>query len=134
MSLPTYHSKYGYDGTGAKERLVAKIQDIKASPEAGKKRLIIRETTKTMSHAAIDIDMKYARDLEEKGTYVFEVEEKDNSRNPGFQRKKGSSFRSYYCHEEPDLYTPESDRRELMNRFGGGGSAKGGSRTKFSTT
>lgn len=126
-----YHSKYGYDGLGAKEEMVARIQDIKASPEAGKKRLVVREKDKVRSHAVIDIDMKNAKELKSKETYVFQVNEKDDSRNPGFQRKKSADFKAFHCKDDPTVYVPGSETAKKMTRFGSGSSTGNAGRIKF---
>ena len=129
--MRTYHSAYGYDGTGAKEQMIAKIQDIKASPESGKTRLIVREKDKIHSHASIDIDMKHAKELKTKETYVFQVNEKDHSRMPGFQRKKSAEHKAFHCHEDPSVYVPGSELAGKMSRFGGASTTGNAGRIKF---
>lgn len=126
-----YHSHFGYDGTGAKEEMVARIEDLKASPEAGKKRLVVREKDKVRGHAVIDIDMKNAKDLKAKETYVFQVSEKDDSKNPGFQRKKSAEFRAYHCGDDPNVYVPGSETSKKMTRFGSGSTTGQSGRIKF---
>jgi hypothetical protein len=126
-----YDSKYGYDGTGAKEKMIARVEETKRSSEAGKTRLVVREKGKTRSHAIIDIDMKVAKDLKEKETYVFAVNEKDNSRVPGFQRKKSAEFKAFQCSDTPEIYVPGSEIREKMSRFGSASTAGQSSRIKF---
>ncbi len=126
-----YDSKFGYDGTGAKERMIARIEQTKGSSEAGKTRLVVREKDKVRSHAVIDIDMKAAKDLKEKQTYIFEVSEKDNSRVPGFQRKKSAEFKAYSCSDKPEVYVAGSETKEKMGRFGSGSSAGQAGRIKF---
>jgi len=120
----------GYD-TSAMEQLIAKVQDIKASPKAGQRRLVVREKGTNFSHAVIDIDMKVSRDLKSKETYVFQVKEKDDSSNPGFQRKRSGEFKAFECRDTPEAYTLEFEKNALFNRFGGGGGGKGVKRTKF---
>lgn len=126
-----YHSKYGYDGTGAREEMIARIQDIKASPESGKTRLVVKAKDMSRSHAVIDIDMKNARDLKAKETYIFQISEKDDSRVPGFQRKKSAEFRAYHCDENPEKYAPDMAADRLMNRFGRGSTTGNSGRIKF---
>jgi len=126
-----YDSKYGYDGTGAKEKMIARIEETKRSPEAGKTRLVVREKDKVRSHAVIDIDMKAAKDLKEKQMYIFDVNEKDNSRVPGFQRKKAADFKAFHCSDAPEVYVPGSETKEKMGRFGSGSSNGQSGRIKF---
>lgn len=126
-----YHSKYGYDGTGAKEEMIARIQDIKAAPEPGKTRLVVKPRDAQRNHAVIDINMKNARDLKSKETYIFQVNEKDDSRVPGFQRKKSAEFKAYHCAENPEKYSPEMATQRLMHRFGSGSSTGNAGRIKF---
>ena len=126
-----YDSKYGYDGTGAKEKMVARIEETKRSAEAGKTRLVVREKGKVRSHAVIDIDMKVAKDLKEKETYIFEVNEKDNSRVPGFQRKKSAEFKAFHCSDTPEMYVAGSETKEKMTRFGSGSTTGQAGRIKF---
>ena len=126
-----YDSKYGYDGTGAKEKMVARIEETKRSPEAGKTRLVVREKDKVRSHAVIDIDMKVAKELKEKQMYIFDVSEKDNSRVPGFQRKKSAEFKSFHCSDEPEIYVAGSETKEKMGRFSSGSRAGQSGRIKF---
>lgn len=126
-----YDLKLGYDGSGAKEKMIARIEETKRSSEAGKTRLVVREKDKVRSHAVIDIDMKHAKDLKEKQMYIFEVNEKDNSRVPGFQRKKSAEFKAFHCSDAPEVYVPGSEAKEKMTRFGSGSSAGQAGRIKF---
>ena len=119
-----------FDGDGAYMQMIAKVQDIKAAPHHGQKRLVVRERGKMHQQCVIDIDMSAMRDLEESGTYVFKVKEKDDSRY-GYQRKKATSFKSYSCEDMPEEFTPEFIAKSLMHRFGGEDGGKGGKRTKF---
>jgi hypothetical protein len=128
--MRSFDPNNGYD-SGAMEQLIAKVQDIKASPKAGQKRLVVREKGTNFTHAIIDIDMKASRDLKSKETYVFQVREKDDSSNPGFQRKRSSEFKSFLCADTPEAYSLEFEKNALFNRFGGGGGGKGAKRTKF---
>ncbi len=126
-----YHSKYGYDGTGAREEMIARIQDIKAAPEPGRTRLVVKPKDASRNHAVIDINMKNARDLKSKETYIFQVDEKDDSRVPGFQRRKSAEFKAYHCDANPEKYSPEIATDRLMKRFGSGSSAGKAARIKF---
>lgn len=127
-----YDSKYGYDGKGGvMEEMIARIQDIKAAPESGKTRLVVKPKDSNRSHAVIDIDMKNGRDLKSKETYIFQVSEKDDSRVPGFQRKKSAEFRAYRCSDDPEKYSPEMATKRLMNRFGSGSTTGNSGRIKF---
>lgn len=155
-----FDSKHGYD-RNAMEEMIARVQDIKASPVPGKKRLVVKEEGAARSHAVIDIDMNVARDVvraqsrprnnrepslldaereaqrkpkpynPNEGKYIFKVEERDDSKNPGFQRKKSAEFRAYDCHEKPTPYEAGMDTSRRMNRFGGGGDSKSSGRIKF---
>lgn len=111
--------------------MIAKIQDIKAAPAAGKQRLVVRERGKNLTHAVIDIDMKVAKELKAKETYFFQVSEKDDSRNPGFQRKRSATFRAYSCDEKPETYSSQTETRRRMDRFGGNGNTTQASRIRF---
>lgn len=119
-----------FDGDGAYKEMIAKVQDIKAAPHHGQKRLVVREQGKLHEQAVIDIDMKAARELEERGTYVFKVQEKTDDRY-GYQRKKAASFKAYSCDDTPQEFTPETIAKNLMSRFGGETGGKGHTRTKF---
>lgn len=156
-----FDSKHGYD-KNAMQEMIARVQDIKASPVAGKKRLVVKEEGASRSHAVIDIDMSVARDVvraqsrprrdrepslldaereaarkpkpydPDKGKYIFKVEERDDSKNPGFQRKKSAEFKAYDCHETPTPYEAGMETARRMNRFGGGaGDSKNKGRIKF---
>jgi hypothetical protein len=119
-----------FDGDGAYKEMIAKVQDIKAAPHHGQKRLVVREQGKLHEQAVIDIDMKSARELEERGTYVFKVQEKTDDRY-GYQRKKTASFKAYSCDDTPLEFTPDTIAKNLMSRFGGENGGKGHTRTKF---
>lgn len=130
-------SKFGGSGTsegeGAYRQMIAKVQDIKASPHHGQKRLVVKEHGKNFHHSVIDIDISAGRDIEEKGTYVFDVCEKEESRY-GYQRKKSTGFSAYHCETAPDTFTSSTETAMLFSRFGGGGgNGRAGlkSRTKF---
>lgn len=110
---------------GAMLEMIAKIQDVKASPHHTQKRLVVQERGKRMGQRVIDIDMKHARDLEEKETYIFKVSEKDDSRNGMHKRKMSTDFTAYECHAKPDTFSVADERAAAMNRFGSG------KRTKF---
>lgn len=137
----SFNSRGGYDGgggkdinghdIGARERMIAKIQDVKASPYAGKTRLVVREEGKDKSHAVIDVNIKDAKDLKSKEKYVFHVNERDDSKNPGFQRKRSATFKAYDCSEKPEGYVPGSEYKETFSRFGGSGNTKNSGRLKF---
>ena len=126
-----FDSKYGYDGSGALEELIGKIQEIKSSPEAGKKRVVIKPKGMDKSHAVVDVAMKHAKDLETKQTYKFMVKEKDSSRNPGHQRQKSVGFKAYSSDDAAEVWTSATETHSKMNRFGGGSSTGKASRTKF---
>lgn len=128
--MRSFDPTHGYD-VSALEQMIAKIEDIKSSPKAGTTRLVVREKGKNFTHAVIDIDMKAARDLKSKELYVFQVQERDDSSNPGFQRKRSAEFKAYNCHETPDIYTPATEREAKFNRFGNAGGGSGGERHKF---
>ena len=119
-----------HEGDGAYIQMIAKIQDIKAAPHHGQKRLVVREHGKVHQQAVIDIDMSAMRDVEEDTTYVFNVKEKDDSRY-GYQRKKLTNFKAYSCDEQPDEFTATTLTEQQFSRFGGEGRLKTGKRTKF---
>lgn len=155
-----YDSTNGYDHN-AMEEMIARVQDIKASPVPGKKRLVVKEEGTARSHAVIDIDMNVAREVvraqarprndrepsprdaereavrrpkpynPNEGKYIFKVEERDDSKNPGFQRKKSAEFKAYDCHEKPTPYEAGMDTSRRMNRFSSGSDGGGSGRTKF---
>ncbi len=118
MGLRTFDPTHGYD-TGAREEMVARIQDIKASSVAGKQRLVVRERGTSFTHAVIDIDMKHAKELKENETYSFQVTERDDSRNPGFQRKKSATFKAYDCEDKPEEFSASAHAKKMMSRFKG---------------
>lgn len=122
-----------FEGDGAYRQMIAQVQDIKASPHHGQTRLVVKEHGKLASHSVIDIDIKAGRDVEEKGTYVFDVCEKEESRY-GYQRKKNTGFSAYHCESVPDVFTSSTETAMLFSRFGDrGGNGRAGikSRTKF---
>lgn len=110
---------------GAMLEIIAKIQDVKASPHHTKKRLVVTERGKSMGQRVIDIDMKHAKDLEQKETYVFKVTEKEDTRGGLQKRKVSTDFTAYECHAKPDTFNIGDERAAAMNRFGHG------HRTKF---
>lgn len=119
--MRSFDSGGGYDGTGALEQMIAKIQDIKASPKPGHQRIVVREKDKNLSHSVIDVEMKYAKELKEKETYIFHVSEKDYNRNPGHQRQRSATLKSYDCDGKPEDYTPAAAHKAVFNRFKGSG-------------
>ena len=119
-----------FEGEGAYREMIAKVQDIKAAPHHGQKRLVVREQGKLHQQAVIDIDMKAMRDVEESGTYVFKVQEKDDNRY-GYQRKKVTGFKAFSCDEAPREFTPETIAKALMGRFAGEAGGKSHKRMKF---
>lgn len=120
----------GFEGDGAYVQMIAKIQDIKAAPHHGQKRLVVRERGKQHQHAVIDIDMKAFRELEEKQTYIFQVKEKTDSRY-GHQRRGATGFKAYSCDDAPTEFTQAALTEQTFNRFGGCGSGNAGRRTRF---
>ncbi len=120
--MSSFNSKNGYDGGGALEQMIAKIQEIKASPKTGHQRLVVREKDKSMKTSVIDVEMKHVKELSEKETYMFNVREKDSSRNPGHQRQRSASLKAYECEGKPEDYKPGmTTGNSMFNRFGGGG-------------
>jgi hypothetical protein len=115
---------YGFGDGGSKEILIGKLEDIKAAPHNGERRLIVREKTGRCSTVAVDIPSEYSSKLERKETYCFSVEEKSDVRNGQGSRMKSSSFRAYHCDDAPSEYTGSEGRGDLLNRFGG--SERGG--------
>lgn len=117
---------YGFGEGSGKEMLIGKIEDIKAAPEYGERRIIVREKTGRRSTVAVDMPTGCSSKLERKETYAFSVEEKSSVRSGQGSRMKSSSFRSYHCDDEPSMYTGREGRGEMLNRFGG--DERGGSR------
>ena len=111
------------DGGGTKSEIIAKVQEMKAAPHHGQKRLVVRETGKLNSHSVIDITMKESMKIEEKGTYRFQVEEKNANRPAQSTTRMNSGFKSYSCDDTPTPY--EGGSGTNFDRFGGG------TRTKF---
>jgi len=83
-------------GSGPKNIKNGTVSDIKASPERGKKRIIVREKSARAQSFAVDIPMREARDVEPKESYSFDVKEKP-IKPYGSDKKTG--FKSYYCDE-----------------------------------
>lgn len=128
-------SKFGggygaFEGDGAYAQMIAKIQDIKAAPHHGQKRLVVRERGKLHQQTVIDIDMKAVRDLEEGESYIFNVKEKTDSRY-GYQRRGSSTFKAYSCDEAPDAYSAAAVAEMAFNRFGKAERCGMSKRTKF---
>lgn len=132
--MSSFNSRNGYDGSGAMQEMIAKIQEVKASPLPGHQRFVVNERGKNLGHAVIDVKMEHAKDLKEKETYVFQARERDSSRNPGHQRQKSASLKAYTCEDKPEDYTGGGGGEFKRDRFGGGGggSGKGGGRRRFS--
>ncbi len=120
----------GLEGDGAYVQMIAQIQDIKAAPHHGQKRLVVKERGKLHQQAVIDIDMSAGRDLEESETYVFTVKEKEESRY-GYQRKKNTGFKAFHCEQAPGEFTASTETEMRFSRFGGEGRLKDAKRTKF---
>ena len=116
--MAKFGSSNVHEGDGAYIQMIAKIQDIKAAPHHGQKRLVVREHGKVHQQAVIDIDMSAMRDIEEDETYVFNVKEKDGSRY-GYQRKKLTSFKAYHCDEAPGEFTATTLTEQQFSRFAG---------------
>lgn len=115
-------------GGGARQEIIARIEEMKAAPHHGQKRLVIRESNKSNTHAVIDIDMKDARELQEKGTYRFQVEEKHGNR-PGQHARTGSSgFKSYASVEAPEKFDGQYTNFDRFRDKETGGRS---SRTRF---
>lgn len=119
-----------FDGDGAYQQLIAQVQDIKASPYHGQKRLVVKERGTLFQQTVIDIEMSAARGLEEKESYVFNVTERAEDRC-GYQRHRSSGFKAYHCGDAPEEFTASMDSEMKFNRFGGSGFLKDSKRTIF---
>lgn len=79
------------------------VSEVRASPERGKKRFIVREKSARGQSFAVDIPMSEARHVERKETYSFNVQDKP-AKAYGGGREKKTGFRSYNCDEAPSQY------------------------------
>lgn len=93
-----------FEGSGHKDIKNGTVSDIKASPERGKKRLIVREKSALGQSCAIDIPISESKKIERKETYSFHVEEKTEDRYGSAGRQKKTGFKTYYCDETPEKY------------------------------
>ena len=93
-----------------KDELSGRVTDIKASPERGYKRVIVRERTYAGQSCAIDIPYKEARDIKRKESYSFDVTQKQE-KTYGGARARSDSFKTYYCEDSPRDYVPNSETR-----------------------
>lgn len=126
--------RHNFGGEGGKERIVGKVEDIKAAPKTGEKRVIIREKDGSRSSMAVDMPTGCCTDLERKKTYSFEAEKKQSHHNGGGQmRNETQSYRAYHCDTKPHEYTGTEGRTDVFDRFGdnerGGGTDR--SKRKF---
>lgn len=111
--------RYSFETSGKKELMCGTVKDIKASPEGGKKRLIVKEKGASNKSFAVDIDMMDAKNLKRKETYAFQVEEKSDDRYGSQGRKKESGFRTYYCDTTPEKYGGAGSRSQFADFSGG---------------
>lgn len=102
------------------------VSDIKASPERGKKRIIVREKSARAQSFAVDIPMREARNVERKESYSFDVKEKP-IKPYGSDKKTG--FKSYYCDEAPEKYGGGGGQQ--FKSFSDGNRLGSSDRTKF---
>ncbi len=120
--------RYGFGGGGDKEKLTGRIEDIKAAPQHGEKRLIVRDKQANKS-VAIDIPTSESLGLERKETYHFMVEEKHARRDGQGGRAMTPTQRTYQCDDRPAEYGSGSSWDNVLNRFGDndrGGSGRRG--------
>ena len=106
-----------FEVSGRKQAKDATVSDIKASPERGKKRLIVREKSARGQSCAIDIPISESKHIERKEAYSFLVEEKTEDRYGNSGRKKNTGYKTYYCDEKPEKYGTE--RRSTYKSFEG---------------
>ncbi|MCB1531177.1 MAG: hypothetical protein H6853_00320 [Rhodospirillales bacterium] len=107
---------------GRTEQLVGTVVDKKVAPRNGQKRVIVNKKGGGRKMVAVDMSAREADKLERKGTYRFEVEEKESTRDGGSQRRRSSSsFRSYQCEGTPERHTGSSTGEDRFNRFNSGG-------------
>ena len=116
-----------FDNRGSSEIKNGTVSDIKASPERGKKRVIVREKSARAQSFAVDIPMREAREIERKETYSFRVENKP-AKSYGGSREKKIGFRAYNCDEAPTAYKGKDN---CPFRSFDGGSRMTRTRTKF---
>lgn len=111
---------YGSSNSGNKDIIVGKIEDIKASPSPGERRVVVREKGGRRATLAVDMPTRCSKDLERKETYAFAVEEKDAKNFAGTSQrlKAASRFKSYHCDDAPEKYTGIGGWGQATNRFG----------------
>lgn len=112
-------------------KLVGKIEEIKAAPSSGRKRLVVKEDGKQHSRSYIDIDVKQSKDLEKNQKYVFDVKDKETTTYGRRNRKPYSAFNAYDCDRAPDDYDSSAGSSERSTRFGGSSRLSKGKRTRF---
>lgn len=118
--------KNSMEGSGPKNIKNGTVSDIKAAPERGKKRIIVREKSARAQSFAVDIPMKEARQIERKEAYAFDVREKPEK---SYGREKKTGFKTYYCDEAPEKYGGSGGQQ--FKDFSDGNRLNTSSRTKF---
>jgi len=121
-----FSGSYGSNDGGDKEELIGTIQEKKASPERGHKRLIVKEKYGRRKAVAIDVPVPTSTKVDRKETYRFMVEDKEKSRGErygGEHKSQTSGFRTYRSDDMPDVFDGSRTTTDL-NRFGGNGGGK----------
>jgi len=106
-----------------KEELIGTVQEKKASPERGQKRLIVKEKYGRRKAVAIDVPVQNSTKVDRKETYAFKVEDKEKAREQsyGYEHKSlTGGFRTYRSDDMPEKFSGSRLGTD-MTRFGGGG-------------
>lgn len=120
--------QYSPDHNEKTEKIHGRVTQIKASPEKGKKRLIVKSKTGMRKAVGVDVEAKNASHIKRKEDYTLIVKEKDEHNYSG--RPKASGFKTYSTDEKPEIYRrePESGFKD----FGANSRMKNSnSRTRF---
>lgn len=120
--------RYSSEHDEKTEEIHGRVTQIKASPEKGKKRLIVKTKTGMRKAIGVDVEAKNATHIKRKEDYTIMVKEKDEHNYSG--RSKVSGFKTYSTDEKPEIYSRKAESG--FRDFGASSRMKNSnSRTRF---
>ncbi len=120
--------RYSSEHDERTQEIHGRVTQVKASPEKGKKRLIVKSKTGMRKAVGVDIEAKHAAGIKRKENYTIQVKEKDEHNYSG--RPKASGFKTYSTDKKPEIYSRKAESG--FKDFGSNSNMKGSkSRTRF---
>ena len=106
-----------FEHSETREKLVGLITDIKKAPQAGFKRLSVRDKTHGDKPVTIDVPHDKSKELERNKQYKFLVEEKP-AKTYGMEPKRRMGFMAYDTSDAPEEVRHSFERRKSMRSDG----------------